>query len=85
MVSIPRQNHPCNHNDEQDDFYENYCCHDHCVGTALCRGLAWQTFGIEKLAFFIIGNINIDLYRDEKEDGDDGDSAMMKGLPGLWW
>ena len=50
------------------------------VGTALCRGLVWQSFGIEKLAFFIIGNINIDLlYRDEKEDGDDGDTAMMKG------
>ena len=49
------------------------------VGTAPCRGLPWQSFGIEKLAFFIIGNINIDLYRDEKEDGDDGDSAMMKG------
>ena len=29
------------------------------VGTAQCRGLAWQSFGIEKLAFFIIGNINI--------------------------
>ena len=54
------------------------------VGTAQCRGLAWQSFGIEKLAFFIIGNINIDIYRDEKEDVDDGDSAMMKGLPGLW-
>ena len=55
------------------------------VGTAPCRGLVWQSFGIEKLAFFIIGNINIDLYRDEKEDGDDGDNAMMKGPPGLWW
>ena len=52
------------------------------VGTALCRGWAWQSFGIEKLAFFIIGNINIDMDRDEKEDGDD---AMMKGLPGLRW
>ena len=31
------------------------------VGTAQCRGLAWQSFGIEKLAFFIIGNINIDM------------------------
>ena len=52
------------------------------VGTALCRGWAWQSFRIEKLAFFIIGNINIDMDRDEKEDGDD---AMMKGLPGLRW
>ena len=52
------------------------------VGTAQCRGLAWQSFGIEKLAFFIIGNINIDMDRDEKEDGD---NAMMKGLPGLRW
>ena len=52
------------------------------VGTAQCRGLTWQSFGIEKLAFFIIGNINIDMDRDEKEDGD---NAMMKGLPDLWW
>ena len=56
------------------------------LGTALlCRGLAWQSFRIEKLAFFIIGNINIDMHRDEKEDGDDDYNAiMMKGLPGLW-